>query len=107
MLQPLLLLLGSASLVLSGLAPAAHAGALPVCSAKHKRPASLYGSVLSDGLKPAPAAAPVASAPAKASDAAKAAAPAAGAADAAGTKAVQVSRAELRASFAPCGGDRA
>ena len=97
---PLLLLLGSASLALGGVAPA-HAGGLPVCSAKHKRPANLYGSVLSTGLKPkladaAPkpgtAAAGLATTPGSAA-----------AAKAASTKPEQVSRAELKASLASCG----
>ena len=95
-----LLLVSSVSLLLADVH--AHASGLPVCSAKHKRPANLYGSVLSDGLKPVvppDAKAIAAPKPTNAGAASPAPAPA--------VKAVQVSRSDLRASFATCRGDRA
>lgn len=102
-----LLLIGSASLFLA--TANAHAGGLPVCSAKHKRPANLYGSVLSEGLKPVMANA--GGAPSKPAEAASAAPrpsdAVASPAAAAGAKPTQVSRSDLRASLAPCLGDRA
>ena len=105
-----LFLLGSAFLA-SAAAPGAHAGGLAVCNAKHKRPANLYGSVLSDGLKPVVAASGAAAGSRAAPKPASSSAPGADAAVSASSapaKPAQVSRATLKASFKPCGeGDRA
>ena len=97
-LPPAIPLLITLAFAAQGAAPAAHAGGLPVCNAKHKRPANLYGSVLSAGLTPAPA-------PGAAPDAKSAAVSAA--ATNATAKPQQVSQAELRVTFAPCGKARA
>lgn len=93
-LPPAIPLLITLALAAQGAAPAAHAGGLPVCNAKHKRPANLYGSVLSAGLTPALAhgAAPEAKS-----------APVPAVAPNATAKPQQVSQADLRAAFAPCG----
>lgn len=101
-LPPALLFLASATILMAATPTPSQAASLAVCNAQHKRPANPYGSVLSEGLKPAVAStapnvvggavgAPSASAPATS--------PAA--------KPQQVSRSEWRASFAPCRSDRA
>lgn len=105
-LPPALLVVSAASLAFSAAAPLAHAGGPAVCNAKHTRPANLYGSVLSDGLKPALAAA--APPPSQAKPEAAPSTAAKGGWDGSATaKPKQLSRAELKASFSPCGGDRA
>ena len=91
---PLLVLTAAAALVLAG-ASAAQAAGPAVCNAKHKRPASPYGSVLASGLKPTSAEAggkPTPVAPSATATAVDAAA-----------KPIAVPRAELRASLIPCG----
>ena len=92
--MPPLLLVSSTSLLLAAAIPA-HAGGPPVCNAKHKRPANLYGSVLSEGLKPAVTDSPLAAVPLER--------PAANAPLPQGAQTPsQALTAQVKASFAPC-----
>lgn len=89
--SPLLLLV--TAVALTG-APFAHAAGPAVCNGKHKRAANPYGSILATGLTPVVAATTPAPTPAPTTAAATAPA---------GARPTAISRAERRASFAPCG----